>query len=293
MKTNNLKALLYLSYVGFLLYSGVKLSSLSILWPIGQIILGFFSWHCFIILHSCGHQAFFPSHQLNTLTAQLASVFCLIPASSWITIHREHHKWSGWRDLDPTMSAINKKYPHFITIIMDWCWKYWIPIFTPIYLLTTFWNPMKWEKVEIIKPVKIYIEALCLICIYLWLYKQTWFFTYVPMAILVFFSIGDLSLLCQHVHLPQMESNDEEVSPLSPSEQTEFARELEMPYWVELLLFGRFNRHASHHQEPRVPPYGDFQNSAKQPHQQNALHWLKEAKTMKASQLLLEIPRKT
>ena len=119
-----------------LLWLKLLLSGLLLLQVIG-IFLGVavvFNWVS--ILHDCGHGNFFSKGWMNTTVGLIASCFSLLPFEQWRIIHNLHHRWTGYFDKDPTASGPNKKVIKDKQVaIVDFVWKYWIPIFVIIFLL--------------------------------------------------------------------------------------------------------------------------------------------------------------
>lgn len=289
-RPNNALALAYLLLVGGALVVGVYLS-LSRWWPLAALLLGIVYWHAFVILHAAGHGAFFTSPLLNHVIGRLMSPLCTLPFSMWRFLHHQHHRWSGWRDLDPTLNAADKPRPEWMMKIMDLCWRFWIPVFSLAYMASTFWDPrqIKHFKSSGQKFWALFdVFLLCTMFLTLILYFGKAFWGAWLPGYLVFLSLADLSVLCQHIHLPHEVSHGCQVQAFSLSEQESYARELRAPGWMEWLIFGNFNRHASHHRWPRLAPYHAHHIPGSRVHEASAWQWLVRAKKMKMRTLLQE-----
>jgi omega-6 fatty acid desaturase (delta-12 desaturase) len=110
-------------------------------WFFGQVLLAgaFLQWFC--ILHEAGHNTFFERRRANVLVGHLASFFSVLPFHSWQMIHHQHHLWTGWRDIDPTMSqTVPRELKAFEKRVMNFCWRYWVPLFSVLYRSNNYWN---------------------------------------------------------------------------------------------------------------------------------------------------------
>ncbi|MCB9551044.1 MAG: fatty acid desaturase [Myxococcales bacterium] len=98
------------------------------LWLPGQLILAVALMQWFVLLHEAGHSRLFRRRALNTLAGHVAAYFTAIPFHPWRTVHAMHHRWTGWQDLDPTTAGlVPRPLARHERLIVDLCWKYWIP----------------------------------------------------------------------------------------------------------------------------------------------------------------------
>ena len=144
------KGLLFLIIPVFFAFIGcfltVSFESL-VLYGIGQIFLAVFFFQCFILLHECGHLSFFKSKVLNKLTGHLMAFITIIPFQSWVLIHNLHHKWTGYRDKDPTTEGtVAPKFNGVLKSLINVSWLLYIPLFTVGYRLGNYWNVGKLKK---------------------------------------------------------------------------------------------------------------------------------------------------
>ena len=110
-------------------------------WLIGQLLLSLALMQWFVILHECGHGTLFRTRRYNVRFGHLASIFSFIPYLSWKGVHAKHHKWTGWQDLDPTtQSLVPRPLKRVERLAMNFCWRWWIPLFSITYRVTIFWN---------------------------------------------------------------------------------------------------------------------------------------------------------
>ena len=149
LKARDDKAFLSLLVPVILATSGMYLSmekSVVLHW-IGQLTLSFFFLQTFILLHECGHLNFFKTRFLNAFFGQIFGFLTMIPFYSWTHMHNLHHKWTGWRDLDPTTEkTVELQGAHFMRWIVNISWFLFIPIFFLSYMLSNYWNIFKIKR---------------------------------------------------------------------------------------------------------------------------------------------------
>ena len=104
LNSNNLKALSYLAGPLILLASTAFLYTLNsrISYLFGTILLSVFFTQTFILLHECGHLNYFKNKATNKFFGHVFGLLSGIPFYTWRHMHNLHHRWTGWRDLDPT-----------------------------------------------------------------------------------------------------------------------------------------------------------------------------------------------
>ena len=148
-------ALLTSIWLTFLLSDHLIFNTLGIFLGVAVV----FNWVS--ILHDCGHGHFFSKKWMNTVVGVFSSCFSLLPFEQWRTIHNLHHRWTGYFDKDPTASGPNK------TVIKDkqktivnFAWKYWVPIFVISFYIRSFWNPFFTLKFSPTKVLQISWKCL-------------------------------------------------------------------------------------------------------------------------------------
>ena len=264
-----------------------------LVWLFCQFALGmcFFQW--FVLMHGCGHRALFASRFLNDVFGHMASIFCLVPYSSWRYIHAQHHRWVGWIDKDPTTRGLAGPLPPlFLQRVINFCWKYWIPIFSLVFGVAGFWNlrnvalvaPAARQRRRTLFSVLFLAGAFAgIIALMGMRFLQVW-----PLAFLCFLMIGDPILLSQHVHLPLHRTNSATVAPFAHANQDRFTRTIIVPGWVAKWILFEFTAHGAHHAYPQVPHYDIGRVPFNSIHAIGWSHWLRAAKRMPAVRLLYE-----
>jgi omega-6 fatty acid desaturase (delta-12 desaturase) len=267
-------------------------------WFLSQLVLGlvFFQW--FVLMHGCGHRALFASRLLNDVFGHMASMFCLIPYSSWQYVHAQHHKWVGWMDKDPTTRGLAGPLPPlYLKRLLNFCWKFWIPFFSLVFGVSVFWNlrhvaavapsPRQQRRTlfSILLLVTIYAGVIALAGMH---FLGVW-----AVAFVCFLTIGDPILLSQHVHLPLNKTEGANVTPFTPANQDRFTRTIIVPGWVAQWVLFQFTTHGAHHAYPRVAHYDIGRVPFKSTHAISWFQWLRAAKRMPAIRLLYESSQDT
>jgi len=229
-------------------------------WLVGQLLLGLSFTQWFAVLHECGHETLFRTKRLHAPLGQLAGFFALIPFRNWKSVHRRHHKWTGWQDIDPTTEAlVPRELGRAERTIVNVCWRYWIPLFSVIYRTNNFWN---WPRLKTLFPKRSERSALAaniigLVVAYAavvaWLGVATSVRVF-GVALIITLVAQDLLLLSQHTHIPQKLSGGEDVRPFPTLEQETFTRSLAFPRWLSAILL-HIDAHELHHMYPFVPGY--------------------------------------
>jgi omega-6 fatty acid desaturase (delta-12 desaturase) len=263
-------------------------------WVAGQILFAIAMWQWFVILHSCGHHTYFRAVWLNDAVGHVASVFTQIPYFPWRHIHAKHHTWAGWQDLDPTtQGSLNKEIvPERVKRLMDFAWKYWLPLFSVYYVVQTFWNLPKVNEISVMprRRKKNAFSMAFVIVVYLALivaFRQS-FLRVWPVATVLMLTLSDPILLSQHVHIPLNVAGADKVRPYKHFEQDVFSRSVECPSWMSRYFFLHFNMHSLHHVFPDVPHYHLAKIEFRPTHRVGLFAWLREAKRVPARRLLFE-----
>ena len=107
----------------------------------GQVLLALALVQWFALLHECGHETLFRGKRFTPSLGQVAGFFSIIPFYNWKRVHARHHKWTGWQDVDPTTAAlVPRELKTVERVLVNVCWKFWIPLFSVLYRLNNFWN---------------------------------------------------------------------------------------------------------------------------------------------------------
>lgn len=229
-------------------------------WVGGQVLLAFAMVQWFALLHECGHDTLFRTRWLNRLVGRVAGFFSLIPFHCWKRVHGRHHKWTGWQDVDPTTVAlVPRPLGRAERLLMNVCWKCWIPLFAVLYRVNNFWNVPRlrtlFARREERRQVLLSLAALLLV--YGGLVALAGVATVARaagLALLLAFIAEDVILLSQHTHIPQRLSHGEPVRPFPAVEQEVFTRSLLLPPWLGAALL-HIDAHELHHMFPFVPGY--------------------------------------
>ena len=105
-----------------------------LIWLLGQTLLAFAMLQWFVLIHEAGHKTLFKSAAWNKCSGHLASLLAGIPFESWTTVHAVHHRWTGWQDKDATTATlVPRRLKLWERIIINGCWKLWIPLFSVLY----------------------------------------------------------------------------------------------------------------------------------------------------------------
>lgn len=285
-------AILTLSRVIALTFIAVtlSLSSLPVVWLVGQILLAFAILQWFILLHDFGHNVFFKSHAANWFWGHVASVFCLVPFTPWKYIHAQHHVWTGWQDKDPTMeSTLPQKGSSAQRIIVRWAWRLWIPLLSITFSVKNFWNLPRLFKIfprakdRWLFAFSFFVMQLCFwvafpITPHIW---KIW-----TLAYFVFLVIADPLLISQHSHVPQKLADGAEVRPIPVYEQEKYTRTLFFPKVISKYVLLSFDAHGPHHIWPTIPCYYLPLVKVRSENDADWFAWLKEAKSLPADQIL-------
>ena len=272
--------------------SYLKIALLMLLWLVSQFLLAIGIFQSFLVVHEAGHQTLFESKFINNLSGHFSSLFCLIPFFAWSTIHHQHHCWTGWKDKDPTTEkALPREINKLEKFILDISWKYWIPIFCPVYVGDNFWNIKRLFR--IIKPINErvkYIFSAALIILF-WvtifvLLPVTYVFAVYGFALFLVLSLAELLMLSQHSHIHQELSQGEDVRPFSFYEQEVFTRSISLPRFLSKFLFFGFDRHELHHMFPDVLGLSLIDVSFKTENDINWRRWLRLAKSIPGHKLV-------
>ncbi len=219
-------------------------------WPLGQLLLGLGFWRAFAMLHAAGHRALFRSALANDLAGLALSPFCWLPYFSWKHVHAEHHRWTGWVDKDPTMRAVARGgLPAPLGEALDACWRLWIPVVSVAFIAGTFFVPGRdglsglkrraLEALSIAVVVGAHGAALAFA-------PDAWL-RVMGLATFVYLTLGDLSLLAQHVALPMERADGRPVRPKPLEEQARYSRHHAAPFVVRA-------RGGAGLQRARLPP---------------------------------------
>lgn len=263
----------------------------------GSLLLSCFFTQTFILLHECGHMNFFDSAATNTALGHLFGFLSGIPFHTWKHMHNLHHKWTGWRDLDPTTErTVDISGAPLMKLIANICWFFFIPIFYFVYLVSNYWNL---KKIHRFVPEHVYRASVAHIVLYLSLYAVVGYLfadiviTYILPALVLSFVWKELLILTQHSHIDIPLSEGKPVKPIPYSEQVEYTRSFYTFSFLEKYFLFNFNFHKAHHANPGIPAYWLNAVENQQPKEPTFLHWFVKAKSMKGEDYIFRTSKHT
>lgn len=266
------------------------------LYGIGQILLAVFFFQCFILLHECGHLSFFKSKILNKLIGNLMAFITIIPFQSWILIHNLHHKWTGYRDKDPTTEGtVAPKFNGFLKSLINVSWLLYIPLFTVGYRLGNYWNVGKLKKhLPDRKLPLVYLNMFIQLLAYsiLIFFFHKWIFQFILPAYILSLMISDLFILSQHSHIEIPIADDKNVKPMRFSEQVQYTRSVTFFKGIGKLFFFNFNLHEAHHAYPSLPAYHLNEVDIKTGNTVSFVSYLKDAKSLQGTEFIFTTSNK-
>ncbi len=248
-------------------------------WPLyllGQLLLAVALLQWFVLLHEAGHSTLFRTPLLNRWTGRLAGFFAGIPFGCWKLVHGFHHRWTGWQDLDLTTAALVPRPLSWLErLVINLCWKTWLPLFSILYRLQNYWNlPRLWrcfphrrQRWQLVGGTVGLVTAYALT---VGLLGPAVVVRFAGLGLFLTLVLQDPLILSQHTHVPQELSGGSPVRPFSPREQEVFTRSLQFPTWFARLVLLNLDAHELHHMYPRVPGY-DLHKITYVPH--NRVHW--------------------
>jgi omega-6 fatty acid desaturase (delta-12 desaturase) len=267
-------------------------------WIVGQVLLGGALVQWFAILHECGHRTLFRGRSLNTIAGHLAGFMTIVPLRSWTKVHGRHHKWTGWQDLDPTTeSLVPRPLGRFERLLINVCWRLWIPLFSTMYRLENYWKmkrlsslfPGDADRSAIRRNIVLQIAAYAALVA---IAGPSTIARAAALGIVLSLIAEDLLLLSQHTHVPQNVAGGETVSPVAAVDQEIFTRSLRLPRWASWLLL-HFDAHELHHMYPFVPGYHLHRIPYRPTHEVGWWAWVRAAKRLAGVTLLFENRRST
>ncbi len=261
-KPSNSNAVLYLIVPVILLILGIYLSYFpiwSFAYILGQIFLGIFFFQCFILLHETGHFSYFKNRKVNKFFGNIFGFISFIPFTSWIEIHNLHHKWTGYRDKDPTTEGtVSPKYNFILKGLVNVSWLIWFPLFTIGYRIGNYWNIGKLKRhISPLYLKRIYKNMFLQIGMYLLLFyfEGSWIIRHILLGYFISLIISDVFILSQHSHIEIPIAGEEEVKPIRCAEQIQYTRSLNLSDLVARYIYFNFNLHELHHFYPGMPAY--------------------------------------
>ncbi len=276
----------------FLILQGTNL-----LYCIGELLLSLFFVQTFILLHECGHLNFFKTRKLNHLFGHFFGFLTMIPYYTWMNMHHLHHRWTGWRDKDPTTEkTVEPSESPVMRVVANTAWLLFIPVFYLTYKLSNYWNLGKIKRhVTTDKYKKSMIHVLVYLAGYISIgvFFGDFILTYIFPAFVISLIWKELIILTQHSHVEIPVSEGAEVRPITYMNQVPYTRSFYInSFLAEHFLFN-FNLHEAHHAYPGVPAYwlGKMElDTHKEP---SFFTWFVKAKSMKGEDYIFRTSKHT
>jgi acyl-lipid omega-6 desaturase (Delta-12 desaturase) len=226
---------------------------------VGIIGLSLFFTQNFILLHECGHLHFFQHKSWNVWMGNVFGFIAGIPFHSWMTMHHLHHKWTGWRDKDPTTEkTVDPSQSHVVNGIANFSWLIFFPIFYIVYHISNYWDLKKMRR--FLKPRDFKLSAISVL-IYLLAYVILFCFLSAKWVLILLVSFflscvwRELIILTQHTHVDIPLAHDQAVKPISYMDQVPYTRSFYIPSLIAKYFLFNFNLHEAHHAFPGMPAY--------------------------------------
>ena len=263
-----------------------------VLWGIGQLTLAIALCLWFILMHEAGHKTLFQHAILNEWAGHVSGFFAGTPFIAWKKIHFRHHKWTGWQDLDATTATlVPRSMKPSETVIINFCWKFGIPLFALTYQFNNFWNYFRIQKyVSKRNHNQILGNLVGLFLVYLifmsWVGVDFMLQCIVP-AWIVSLVLKEILILSQHTHIPSQLSHQQLVQPVPPLQQEKYTRSLKFPKIISILLLN-FNMHELHHMYPQVPGYYLHQIGYQSQNDVSVIQWLQAVRSLSGTDFLFK-----
>jgi fatty acid desaturase len=298
-KANDFHAFIMLIIPFLIAGIGCYLSFSETLWLYitGQLLLSFFFLQTFILLHECGHLNFFKSKIFNVVFGNVFGFLTMIPYYSWQHMHNLHHRWTGWRDKDPTTEkTVEPSSSAALRLVANLCWWLFIPIFYLVYKLSNYWNLGKMKR---FLNVKRFRKAALYVIIYFLTYSIIVYFfwdailIYILPAFIISLVWKELVILTQHSHIEIPISEGKKVKPIQFKDQIQYSRSFYVnSLFAQYFLFN-FNLHEVHHAFPGLPAYFLQKIDLQLPRKPLYSEWFLKAKSMKGEDYIFRTSKHT
>ena len=231
----------------------------TLVWALGQIVLALTMVQCFALLHEAGHRTLFRNVRLNRSAGHMASLLAAIPFENWKAVHRIHHRWTGWQDLDATTAAlVPRTLSWWEKTAVNVCWAISIPSFSVLYRLQNYWNLARLFRLMPRLKWRLAVNSILLLFVYVLaavFVGPLRLLQVAGAAVVLSLIMQDVLILSQHTHIPMHLSGGEKVQPFPPAEQEVFTRSLKFPSWFSALVLVGMDAHELHHLYPSIPGY--------------------------------------
>lgn len=276
----------------------LSLSGSPLFWVLGEVLLAISMFQWFVLHHDLAHGGFFRTKALNVVVGHLSSLFCLIPFNSWRQVHHHHHRWSGWKDKDPSDPHSQvKKLPRWLIRLVDFCWKFWVPTIALSFVVINFWNLRRVNQLfpdrksrarnlfSVLFLATAFVAAFAV-------FGRVMLTAWLP-AFVLFLMLSDPILLTQHAHIDANYARGQRVKAFRYSQQGAFARNVIYPRWIAKYFFYNSERHGLHHAHPEIPIYRLGRLPSPSENQITFGDWLRTAKAMPAELLIFKTTKES
>jgi len=260
------------------------------LWLAGELALAVVFNHWFAILHEAGHRTLFRAGWANRCAGHVAGTLALIPFPVWRHVHRVHHRWTGWQDLDLTTELlVPRSRGRLVRRVVDFCWRFWIPVFSLSYRWGNFWSlrrVSRWfpdPRTRRRLRNSLLVQAAVLLALALTatlLLGFTGFLRAIGPALLLAFMVQDVLILSQHTHVPMQRSGGREVVPFPAGKQAAFTRSLRFPRWFARAVLLNMDCHELHHVAPQIPGVDLHRVGWQGPNETSWWPWIRQARRL-------------
>lgn len=208
-----------------------------------------------------------------------------------------HHRWTGWQDIDLTTQAlVPRRLQAWERIAINFCWRFWVPVFSVLYRLQNYWNLPR--LLGVFSPGSKrrrltinYCALLLLYCAGIYVFGFERLLSVLGLATLLSFIMQDVLILSQHTHVPMELSHGHRVIPFPPKHQEVFTRSLKFPGWFSRLVLLNIAAHELHHMYPSVPGYHLHKIGYKTHNEVPWWRWLWKARSVPGEVFLFENSR--
>jgi fatty acid desaturase len=228
-------------------------------YALSQVLLACLYFRAFGAMHEAVHGSLSKKRLLNEWLGVVYGGICLLPYTTWRTVHLDHHAWAGNIEKDPVMRIVREfpGKPEFRKKLDTCLWRSWIP-YMAFLQEVVFWS----ASVKLILGKKtmagMYMGLLASIAAPLLMFASllvagralggVWMLLPSIVAYLVLVEVVNFP---HHLSLPRVAGDGK----LSLWEQYKISRTCVYSSWFSRFVLLNFNYHAEHHMFPNLPWY--------------------------------------
>ncbi len=261
------------------------------------LLLSLFFTQTFILLHECAHLQFFVSRRTNIVVGNLMGLLSGIPFVTWQQMHNLHHKWTGWRDLDPTTEkTVEPSESPMMRWVANICWLLFIPIFYLVYVVSNYWNIFKIRRFVAPGALRSSVVSITVYALF-YVLAFVLFSPFILHYLLPAFGLSciwkELIILTQHSHIEIPVSGGNQVRPLPYSEQIPYTRSFRTHRFLARYFLFNFNLHQAHHAYPGLPAYWLDMVEVEDDTIPTYSEWFRQAKSLKGEDYIFRTSKHT